>query len=239
MQNLFQPNPQTDESLFTQGVLSLGDRAYATGCDWWWKGRDRHHAPRIMWMLASLKKGDLIVGIEGTRVRGICEVQTNGFDSYQDQIYYKNDGSKSEYANTFGGKVQWFDWCPYRLGKAPTTPAKSVRGIAGLWKERNHVLNAWKTIQHLTANNRSWYPIWKIEETLRIHDSLMDGLICYSDDSDDKKVFFKHGDGRSGYFIKFGNVVSRKWILEDIEGNHPAIEFSSIEDMVRTGWVLD
>ena len=232
LRNLFHPSLQTDESLFKQGVLSLGNQVYS---DDWWVQKDCYRVPRIMWMLASLKKGDLIVGIEGTRVRGICEVQTDGFDSYQYQIYYKDDGRKSEYTNTFGGKVQWFDWCPYRLGKAPTTPAKSVKGVAGLWKEREHVLNVWKTIKHATANNCRWYSIQAVEETLRIHEDLMDGVICYTDE----KVFFKHCDGRVGFFVSFGNVYCSKWILEDMKGVSPPVQFSDIKDLVRAGWVLD
>lgn len=228
LQNLFHPSLQTNESLFKQGVLSLGNQVYS---DDWWVQKDCYRVPRIMWMLASLKKGDLIVGIEGTRVRGICEVQTDGFDSYQYQVYYKDDGRKSEYVNTFGGKVQWVDWCPYRIGKPPRPPAQSVKGIANLWSARDYVLDIWKNLK--PENLR--YSIGLVEETLRVHESLMDGMIYPGDD----KVFFKHCDGRVGFFVSFGNVYCSEWILEDMKGVNPPMQFSDIKDLVRAGWVLD
>ncbi len=222
--NLFKPTAISNRALFDQGVLTIGQQVY--GNYDWWLNKDQYHVPRIMYMLASLKKGDLIVGIEGIKVRGICEVKINGWDSY-----YYDASSDLEYRNTFGGKVEWVDWCPYRIGKAPIPPAQSVKGIASLNKERSYVINVWKALK--PENLR--YSIGLVEDTIRVYDDLMDGKCVYRDD----KVFFKHGDGRTGYFVNFANVYCREWILEDIKKIQPPIEFSSIEDIVREGWVLD
>jgi hypothetical protein len=44
---------------------------------------DVGRAEKVMWHLLSLKAHDLVVGIEGTDVRGICELHQNGWESYQ------------------------------------------------------------------------------------------------------------------------------------------------------------
>ena len=36
-----------------------------------------------MWNLLSIREGDLIVALEGTTVRGICEAKKDAVDSYR------------------------------------------------------------------------------------------------------------------------------------------------------------
>ena len=224
LKSIFSPELKADWNTFEQRVHALGDQVY--GNSDWWVTKDRKHVPRIMWMLAHLQKGDLVVGIEGTRVRGICEVTANGWESYR-----HDTSGVFEYTHTFGGQVEWIEWCPHRIGKPPRPPAQSVKGIANLWSARDYVLDIWKNLK--PENLR--YSIGLVEETLRVHESLMDGIVCYRDD----KVFFKHCDGRVGFFVSFGNAYCSEWILEDLKGVSPPVQFSDIKDLVRAGWVLD
>ncbi len=97
------------------------------------------HASKVMWSLFSMKKGDLVVGIEGTTVRGICQVNLDANESYQLQ-----SPNAFNYAQTISSGVKWVDWNESILGTPPTAPAKSVQGVAGLNKEYNRVLEAWE-----------------------------------------------------------------------------------------------
>lgn len=224
LQSLFPPETQANKNTFQKDVLSLGNQAYGN-YDWWVK-TDKNHVPRIMYTLASLKRGDLVVGIEGRKVQGICEVKNAGWESY----HYDTSGD-FEYRNTFGGQVQWIDWCPHRIGKPPTPSHQSVKGIARLVKEKDYILDIWGNIDFKNLT----YSREKVEETLRAYDNLMDGKIGYRDN----KVFFKHSNVQTGYFVEFGNVYCKNWLLESCDDSQPPIKFSSIEDLVRSGWVLD
>lgn len=102
---------------------------------------DVGHASKVMWTLFSIKKGDLVVGIEGTNVRGICQVDLDANESYQLQ-----SPNEFNYAQTISCGVKWFDWDKSILGMPPTAPAQSVQGVAGLNKEYNLVLEAWKNV---------------------------------------------------------------------------------------------
>ena len=41
------------------------------------------HAAQVMDTLLSIKSGDLVVGIEGVQVKGICQLDKNGWESYR------------------------------------------------------------------------------------------------------------------------------------------------------------
>lgn len=126
-----------DKELFVQVIQSLGDKVY--GGEEWWDDTDRKgiNAPQIMWSLLNFRKGDLVVGIEGTRVRGICEIEENGNESYIHDDHY-------EYAQTVGGNIQWVDWNESFLGKPPRTPAQGVKGIKSLRNAKNNVIAVWE-----------------------------------------------------------------------------------------------
>ena len=44
-------------------------------------------ASRIMWDLLSLRSGDLVVGIEGVAVKGICQLEQNGMGKLPASLY--------------------------------------------------------------------------------------------------------------------------------------------------------
>lgn len=97
------------------------------------------HAARVMWDLFNMRAGDIVVGIEGTVVKGICELRVNGWKSYR-----YDSPEAYEYAQTIGFPVRWVDWNPQTFGAAPTTPAHSVQGVAGLQNESQRIVAAWK-----------------------------------------------------------------------------------------------
>lgn len=96
------------------------------------------HANRVMWDLLKIRAGDLVVGIEGTSVKGICQLKKNGWESYH---YHYPEAYN--YAQTIGFPVEWIDWNPNLFGSPPTTPAQGVQGVAGLQNESQRVTDAW------------------------------------------------------------------------------------------------
>lgn len=50
-------------------------------------------------------------------------------------------------------------------------------------------------------------------------------------------IGFKHFDGEHG-MISFKNALEGRWLMT-IRGRDDQIEFSSIEEMIISGWVLD
>lgn len=125
-----------DKEKFIQIVQILGDAAYA-GESWWQKDRQESRTPAVMWKLLSLKQGDLVVAVEGTTVKGICQLERDALNSYSHQPAY-------EYAQTIGFPVRWVDWKEEEFGFVPKPPSHGVLGIAGLQDESLAVKNAWR-----------------------------------------------------------------------------------------------
>jgi hypothetical protein len=124
---------------FTQIIQLLGDNAYP-GMDWW-ENQDRtaERAPTVMWNLLSVQEGDLVVGIEGTTVRGICRAGSDGADSYTYQAAW-------EYAQTVDFPATWHDWDESVMGSPPQSPSRSVLGLRGLSAGHDDVANAWQRL---------------------------------------------------------------------------------------------
>ncbi len=100
---------------------------------------DRAEVDRIMWQLLRLQTGDLVVGIEGVEVRGICQLGHNGWDSYR-----YDDPDAYNYAHTVGFPVKWIDWNADEFGFTPQPPAQSVAGIREMQNDRQRVIDAWE-----------------------------------------------------------------------------------------------
>lgn len=124
---------------FDTAVQMFGDVAYRQH-HWWHRDRVESRTPTVLWNLLNLRRGDLLVGIEGTTVRGICEMPADGCDSY------RYDGAY-DYAHTVGHPVEWTDWDPQQLGPPPTAPNQSVNGLSKVQKERAAVIAARRSIQ--------------------------------------------------------------------------------------------
>jgi hypothetical protein len=103
-------------------IQALGDVAYSA--EPWWRTQDRqeHRTPTVMWNLLNVQPGDVIVALEGTVVKGVCQVAVAGVQSYQYAPAY-------EYAQTIGFPVTWVDWDTTFFGFTPTPPSRGVLGI--------------------------------------------------------------------------------------------------------------
>ncbi|MFA0117076.1 hypothetical protein AB4392_05270 [Vibrio breoganii] len=128
---------QMDKSQTYEDITNIGDRAYK-GTEHWNKDRLPSGAPRVFWNLLNLRKGDLVVAIEGTKVRGLCELKHHGVDGY---IFDPN----YNYAHGFGGIVDWFGWDEEKLGEPPTPPRQSVKGISKLSNQAHYVIKCWES----------------------------------------------------------------------------------------------
>ena len=121
-----------DRNTFMQTVTALERIAYGNST----------HAARVMWDLLSMRAEDLVVGIEGTTVKGICQLKENGWDSYQ-----HHSPEAYNYAQTIGFPVEWIDWDVHVFGFTPVPPAQSVQGVAGLQNASQQVASAWSKYQ--------------------------------------------------------------------------------------------
>ncbi len=133
----FFPHNQND---FFHVIQLLGDVAYKDANHWFNTDKaDRNptRCPTVMWNLMDVKKGDLIVGIEGTMVMGICKMPSDGIASY------RYDG-EYDYAQTIGFPVEWIDWDSNIFGFTPTPSNQGILGIRGLNKDSQAVIDAWK-----------------------------------------------------------------------------------------------
>ena len=104
-------------------------------------GDAENPAGRVMWDLFKIRSGDLVVGIEGVNVKGVCELTKNGWESYR-----YDSPEAYNYAQTIGFPVEWIDWDPV-FGPPPVAPAHGVQGVAGLQAESHRVAEAWAAYQ--------------------------------------------------------------------------------------------
>jgi len=121
---------------FVEVVQLLGDAAY-TNTDWWSEDRKVERTPAVMWNLLNVRQGDLVVAVEGTTVKGICQIEQDAASSYHYAPAY-------EYAQTIGFPVEWVDWDAEAFGFAPTPPSRSILGLRGLNNESEAVKRAWE-----------------------------------------------------------------------------------------------
>ena len=124
-----------DTEPFKATIRSLGDRGYGWLPLWNEKDRESRRAPAVFWNLLNLERGDVIVGLEGATVRGVCQLP------WAARWGYRYD-DRFHYAQAVG-PVEWLDWDETRFGFTPTAPAQSVHGIKRLSGERQKVLDVW------------------------------------------------------------------------------------------------
>lgn len=132
-----------DEADFRNQIVKLGDLRHKGINDYWWfENRESNirKIPLSMYNLLSLRAGDLVVALEGTDVKGICQMDKDALDSYKFQASYN-------YAHSVGFPVNWVDWNTRTLGRPPTAPGQSVYGIRGLSKEKEYVISCWTRFQ--------------------------------------------------------------------------------------------
>lgn len=118
--------------LFEQVIQELARQAYGTNSN------EVSRAPLVMWNLLKIQANDLIVGIEGTAVKGVSQINQNGGESYR-----YDDSGAYEYAQTIGFPVEWIDWNPKIFCNfTPTAPLRLL-GIKGVENDRQRVIEVW------------------------------------------------------------------------------------------------
>jgi hypothetical protein len=142
----FHPNHKKQ---FIQNIQVLGDISY-NGADWW-KNKDRNakRCPFVIYNLMKLKKGDLIVALEGRTVKGVCQMPSNSLDLPSNDLVGSYRFDKGfEYAHTVGFGAKWIDWNEGIFGFTPTAPSKGVLGVKNLRNDRDAVIKAWEAHQN-------------------------------------------------------------------------------------------
>jgi hypothetical protein len=91
-----------------------------------------HRAPKALWLFFQIQAGDLVVALEGTRVRGICEVRGD--------YWYDAD---HHFAQCLGRDIHWVDWDRAVLGPPPPHPPRRLLGVAQVGKDRDWICQAW------------------------------------------------------------------------------------------------
>ena len=123
-----------DPKEFCENIADrLWRNAYSGGIGY---GQTEFRAARAITNLLSIKAGDLVVGTEEDRVRGLCQMQFDAVESYK----YNGD---YEYAHEVGFPVTWIDW-----NNTPRPTAKQVHGIEHLHEGAELVQACWKSLSH-------------------------------------------------------------------------------------------
>ena len=141
----FVPNHRQE---FVQAIQLLGDVGYGVDEEWWQNDRKADRTPTVMWNLLNIREGDLIVALEGTTVKGICEARKDAVDSYR-----HDDPEAYEYAQTVCFPVAWRDWRQERFGFTPEPPAQGVLGVVGLQTMHDQVVEAWGRFKQSQASH--------------------------------------------------------------------------------------
>lgn len=97
------------------------------------------NAPNPLWNLSQIRAGDLVVGAEGTLVRGVCQAKVDAWASYRFDEQFN-------YANAVCYPVLWHIWNAERMGKPPRVGKHGVYGCMKVQKERDRVIEAWANL---------------------------------------------------------------------------------------------
>jgi len=84
---------------------------------------------RLFALFCRIEPGDLVVGIEGTLVTGICKMPAD-INHHYDPAW--------NYAHGLG-PVEWVDWEEFSPDWTPVAPAKSVLAVAQMRQSAPHV----------------------------------------------------------------------------------------------------
>ena len=119
-----------DEKAFKRIIAILGEVAYKKKK--WWIATDQKYVPQIFWKFFNIKKDDIIIAVEGTKVKGFCRVDDNIVLQYRWQGCY-------EYAHCIASWAEWIDWDELQSVFVPIAPSKGIKGIKNLKKEHKRV----------------------------------------------------------------------------------------------------
>lgn len=97
-------------------------------------------APKALWPFFKVQRDDLLVGIEGKKVCGICQAGYAATESY------RYETNSSEYAQTICSPVEWFDWNADIMGPPPAAPSRLL-AISHIQNEQDQVVEAWQRLK--------------------------------------------------------------------------------------------
>lgn len=105
-----------------------------------------HKAFLNLYNLLSITKGDLVVAVESAQgagpVRGICQAERNGWESYRHDDPYVYD-----YAHTVCFPNEWVDW--EEIAADPPRPPAMIPGVSPIGQlQEPHVLEVWKSYRN-------------------------------------------------------------------------------------------
>lgn len=96
-------------------------------------------APKALWRFFQIDAGDLVVALEGTRVRGIAQAVSSAVEGYWfDPAHH--------YGQCTGRGIVWVDWDHAVITETPTAPAQSVLAAAQIRKGKQQVLRGWERL---------------------------------------------------------------------------------------------
>ena len=125
-------------------------------------------------ILFEIKSQDLLIGVEGTQVRGICKVlpQTrylfNSEHNFEDlETTTLSPEAKDERGNFIHFDyahclypVKWIDWPDIDASWAPSTPGQGVKGIVRLSKDAEAVQRTWNQYKSTLQATVPWAGQW-------------------------------------------------------------------------------
>jgi hypothetical protein len=201
-------------------------------------------------LLSKVCAGDLVVGIEGTRVRGICEVlpqsayiydAVNNIEELQHPELAPNsrDGqgrfSEFNYAHCLY-PAYWIDWDVVSPAWAPGTPGQGVKGIASLVKDANAVAERWRQYVDGLGMNLPWTAAWLAERSRR-HSRLERGLMM----SEMDEIFsvlrqvVLYGPPGTGKTYKAQQIAAHILGFEEADSRFISAQFSNPDATGNTG----
>jgi len=104
----------------------------------------------------GIKPSDLVVGVEGTNVRGICEIPESLSYRYEPKTH---ESSEQNYAHG-RGPVRWIPWEIFSPDWAPAAPGKGILAVRRLQTECDTVIERfqgeeWRETMHLLSSQKN------------------------------------------------------------------------------------
>jgi hypothetical protein len=126
-----------EELQFEKEIKALHKKAYSKSIGG--RNDNRKGLPKKFWQLFKLKPGDLVVALEGEQVKGICQIDRYGYESYSYDARY-------EYAQIFANPVKWHDWNESSKIPVPKRVYARTLAISKVKIEASYIIDCWPKI---------------------------------------------------------------------------------------------
>ncbi|MCL2453629.1 MAG: AAA family ATPase, partial [Alphaproteobacteria bacterium] len=217
---------QSDEAL-RQAITSLGYPKEVT---------------LFTYLLGKMRTGDLVVGIEGTEVRGICEIlpksaylydADNNIEELQPQQLAPNSQNDQGQFEAFNYAhclypAYWVDWNVVSPGWAPAPSGQGFKGIRRVKNDADAVTRRWRQYVDGLGENLPWTGAW-LAERLRRRSRLERSLMM----SEIEEIFsilpqvVLYGPPGSGKTYKALQMAAHILGFEDADSQFLSAQFST------------